>query len=249
MSEELQYSIDGKLGFVILSRPRLHNAISRAMWESFPDIFINLKSKGAQTIIVTGQGSSFASGADITEFKQISDWESARGFWSAIKECLDFIVEFELPTIAMINGACIGGGLLLALATDIRIASENSSFALPIARLGIVLDEANIARLVSLVGPAFAKELLFSGATITSTAAEQRGLVNRIVPANALQNEVIHLARQFVLNAATSLLQSKKTINKIVGSGNEDTAEERLVVNSYLSSEFRSRLGRQDDSD
>lgn len=248
MSKELLCSINETLGFITLNRPQMHNAISSAMWESLPDMLIDLKSKGAQAIILSGQGSSFASGADIAELKQISDFESAHRFWLPIKNSLDFITEFELPTISMINGACIGGGLLLALATDIRIASHNSSFAIPIARLGIMLDEANIERLVSLVGPAVAKELLYSGNTISSAEAERIGLVNRIMPATALQDEVIRLARQFVGNAATSLLHGKKLINKLVTPSKErpqDDEEDSLVINSYLSPEFKSRISEK----
>jgi enoyl-CoA hydratase len=246
MSKDLLCSIDDAVGFVTLNRPQVHNAISCSMWVALPEMLVDMKTKGVRVVVFTGQGSSFASGADLSELKEITDYQSARKQWLAIKNSLDFVAAFELPTISMINGACFGGGLLLALATDVRIASDNSSFAIPIARLGIVLDSANISRLVDVVGPACAKEILFSGNTISSARAERIGLVNHVVNARDLQDETLRLARLFLANAPISLSESKKAINKIAaarsGTKPEPNGEERLIIDSYLSSEFKSRI-------
>jgi len=240
---DLIWSVDGWIGYLVLNRPELHNAISRRMWDDLPVVFNNLKSDGAKVIVITGSGSSFAAGADLLELEQLDSYESARDNWYSIRDSLNSLAGFELPTIAMINGPCLGGGCLLALSCDLRYASKTASFAVPVARLGIVLDQENIARLVDTVGPTLARELLFLGDTISGARAEASGLVNALVEPSELESTVRSAAAKIAENASVSLIHAKRSVNRALrgrqrGSGRDD----RAVIESYLAQEFRTRI-------
>lgn len=240
VSEEFLLDVQDSVGYLVLNRPAVHNAISRQMWDSLPSQLAALKAGGAKVIVLSGEGSSFASGADFRELSQIKDYSQARENWYAIANCLSIVSQFTLPTIASIRGNCMGGGLLLALACDLRYASTDANFSLPIARLGIVLDDENIQRLVSLVGIALAKEILFSARVVSAERAAQIKLINDCVSENQLDNLVKMVADDIRKNAATSIEQAKLSCARILN--RQNTQDESCVINSYLSEEFRSRL-------
>ncbi len=239
-ADELLLDVQDSVGRLILNRPSVHNAISRQMWEAMPAKLEALKQRGARVIVVSGQGSSFAAGADFKELAQIKDYSHARENWYAIANCLNAVAQFSLPTIASIHGNCMGGGLLLALACDLRYASENASIALPVAKLGIVLDDENIERLVSLVGVACAKEILFSARVVNAERAKQIGLINDYVDSSNLEAHVKMVSSDIAKNAAVSVEQAKLSCARI--SRKQNTQDESCVISSYLSDEFRSRL-------
>ncbi len=234
-------SVRDQIGYVLLNRPEQHNAMSRRMWETLPKQLVSAKESGAKLIIISGSGTSFASGADLVELAQIRTFSEAKENWQAIANCLNFLASFDLPIIACINGACLGGGLLLACACDIRYASEQATFALPVAKLGIVLDDQNVLRLTRLIGPQFAKELMFTGQVIDSKKAMNIGLLASIHKPEQLALYVDEQARKIVANAGSSILAAKRSIDRvcqILTSQENDEA----VIESYLSSEFRARI-------
>ena len=159
----IRYELKELVGLVFIDRPEFRNALSTAMWRALPVVLDSLKTSGARAIVLGGAGGAFASGADLTELKELRTSEQANEFWSAIEDCLNFVSNFSLPVVAMIDGACVGGGCLLASACDLRYASERATFAVPVARLGIILDDASIARLVSILGDSFTRQMLFYG--------------------------------------------------------------------------------------
>lgn len=239
---QLIISCEQGVGFVTLNRPAQHNAICRHMWDEIPRCLEQLKGQGARLVVVTGSGTSFASGADLDELVALHDYEAARRHWHAIRDCLEAIACFPLPTIAMVNGPCLGGGCLLALACDLRIASRHATFSLPVAKLGIVLDDKNIARLVGAVGPAYAKEMLFTGGTIDGARALAAGLVTELVEAAHLRHFVENVAEQIMANAPESVCQAKMSVLRACGASG--TQDEDAVVNSYLESQFKLRAGK-----
>lgn len=239
MTDEVYSEIDESIGYLYLNRPSVHNAISRQMWDALPAELDKLKNGGAKVIVIAGQGSSFAAGADFRELAQIKEYSQARDSWHSIANSLNFIAAFSLPTIAMIHGNCMGGGLLLAVACDLRYASVDSSFALPVAKLGIVLDDQNIGRLVSLVGIACAKEMLYSARTIGAEKAVQIKLINDCVAADKLPELVKLLASDISRNAGNSISEAKLSCQRIMKK--EITQDESCVIESYLGEEFRSR--------
>lgn len=239
VESELFSELHESVGYCYLNRPSVHNAISRQMWESLPSEFDSLKKRGAKVIVVSGRGSSFAAGADFKELAQIKDYSQARENWNSIANCLNAIATFPLPTIAMIRGNCMGGGLLLALACDLRYAADDANFALPIAKLGIVLDDDNIQRLVSLVGVACAKEILYLARTVSAQKAAQMKLINDFAKDNQLEELVKLAALDIAKNAGSSIEQAKLSCARITARKNAQ--DESDVVSSYLSEEFRAR--------
>jgi enoyl-CoA hydratase/carnithine racemase len=243
MEGELVWSVRGSVGHAILNRPDFHNAISKQMWHDLPTALQSMKDAGAKVIVFSGSGESFASGADLCELERLDSYAGAREHWFAIRDCLEALWSFELPTIASINGPCLGGGCLLALACDLRYASQAASFGIPTARLGIVLDDGNVARLIAAVGPAHARELLYTGATINSARAAAIGLVNEVVEHARLEEIVSKVAEQIAGNAAISMLNAKLSVNRnqlaVQAQGNPD---DEVVIGSYLGSEFRRRI-------
>ncbi len=238
--------VDG-IGWLTLNRPGYRNAISQDMWRAIPEKLSNMHDAGVKVVVICGAGSNFASGADLEELEQIDNYARAQNFWHALSEALDYVYAFELPLIAMIDGACIGGGLLLSIACDMRYASNNATFGVPVARLGIVLDDANIARLTYLVGPSFAKEMLFTGDTITAQEAHHIGLVNKLEDVTSLKNTVEKTAKRIIENGYASIIESKRSVRRATSEGARSgllPQHETVVVSSYLTSDFRTRIKR-----
>ena len=235
------------LATITFNRPNAANAINTAMWESLPRSIEKLIEEGARLIIFTGTAKYFAAGADFDDLRQIVDYASATRFWQAISIALETIAALELPTIAMVNGPCLGGGCLLANACDLRFAALDSAiFGVPVARLGIVLDDSNIQRLVNLVGQAKAKELLFSAATIRSTKAEAIGLINQAIEDDQLSAFTHDFAKSILANSNLTIAAAKASIARLnsytryVDAANPSHEQERAIA-GYLSSDFRSR--------
>ena len=246
---EIKIELKDDTGLMTIVRPAFKNAISTEMWQAIPELLSILYTKGARSVIIRGSDSCFAAGADLQELKAIDSYQSAFKFWNSIKETLDFVHSFNIPTIALIEGPCLGGGCLLATACDIRLANFESSFAIPIARFGIVLDDETVARLVGLVGPAMAAELLFSGDTISSEEALAIGLINRRLPAQDLEPKALKLAENIAGNGYASVYESKKSIRRAIFQGERsglNPQHESVVVSSYLTSDFRTRVAKVD---
>ena len=250
MGEEILSAVEDSIGVITLNRPETHNAITKEMWKSLPAVFERLQKKGARAIVLSGQGDAFASGADLSELAQLTDLEVARDFWISIENCLQSIWQFELPVIAMIQGPCFGGGCLLAAACDMRFASRDATFGVPSARLGIVLDDASIARLVALVGVSFARRMLYTGSTIFSDEAERRGLVDKVFEVGVLRGEVMRIAALLKHNEVTALAETKRSINRVqmalhncFDAVNSDEQRE-LIIERYLSVEFHERVAK-----
>ena len=234
--------VDG-IGWVTLNRPKLRNAISKLMWDALPTVLSSLKTGGARVVVFAGEGLAFASGADLAELDMLDTPDKARDHWLSIRNALNAVASFDLPTVAMIHGPCMGGGCLLACACDMRICEPGAAFCIPVAHLGIVLDEDNIARLINLVGRGWAAELLLTGATIDADRAERIGLVNRVVPAHKLRETVVSIADAIRNNVADAVMQTKRSIvsldNRIISDQDQEP-----IVSSYLSDEFRQRLSK-----
>jgi enoyl-CoA hydratase/carnithine racemase len=241
---ELDADVDLGVGRLVINRPDFHNALTRRMWEELPRALAGLGDAGAKVVVISGRGQSFASGADLFELEALTTYESARDHWCAIRDSLSFLRRFQLPTVAMISGPCLGGGCLIALACDLRFASLNAVFAVPVSRLGIILDDENVGSLASVVGPAFAKEMLFSGATISATRAAEIGLINQALAADRLQSATEEIVGQIACNSQQSIIEAKRSIARWLDYAAGDGQDEQAVVNSYLSAEFRSRVAR-----
>src|SRR5262250_1021719 len=177
---------DGPIATVVINRPAMRNAISYAMWTELARVTEELgKTDAVRAVVYRGAGTvAFASGADISEFKeQRKDAASAARYNAATGAAYSTIRECPKPTVAMIFGFCMGGAMAVAMACDMRFAAEGSKFGIPAARLSIIYGADSVGQLVDLVGPAYAKDILYSARTIEDREALAMGFIQRLLPA------------------------------------------------------------------
>jgi len=184
MTEKIIVEQVGAIARIIFNQPEKRNAVSLEMWESVEAALDRFSADPAvRVLILSGAGGkAFVSGADISKFE--SERASAEGvahYNATTKRVYDKVEAFPKPTIAQIDGFCVGGGVALAVCCDIRLCGDGSNFAIPAARLGLGYGFQGINRLTNLVGPAFAKEIFFTARRFTAEEARIMGLVNRVV--------------------------------------------------------------------
>lgn len=171
--------LDGDIARLSLSRPEVRNAIPLDGWDRLAGMIGEVERSGARVLVVAGEaGGAFCAGADIGDFPRFRDDGEARSlFRLAIRRALDRLRDLPIPTIAIVEGACYGAGVALAMACDVRLAGGEARFAITPARLGIAYPQEDIHRLVGLVGPGQAARLLLGAGTIDGAEAERIGLV------------------------------------------------------------------------
>jgi enoyl-CoA hydratase/carnithine racemase len=212
---KLLVDVDGGIAEVTFNQPEKHNALSIEILRALPGALGALQADPAvRVVVVTGAGDrAFVSGADISEFGNVRTSPEARADYDrSMADMGHAWRNLEKPIIAMIRGYCIGGGLLTALQTDIRIAAVGSQFGVPAARLGLGYGYGGVEALVALVGPAYAAEILFSARRFTAEEALRVGLINRVVPADELRATVMDLARAITDNAPLTVAACKVAI-------------------------------------
>jgi enoyl-CoA hydratase/carnithine racemase len=241
--DELRVRRDGALATLTLNRPDKHNAITVAMWEALPGVLAALDGDAAvRVLVVRGAGEeAFASGADISEFGRVrSGAESARVYSAGVAAAERALADFPKPTIAMIHGFCVGGGLELALACDLRWASAAGRFGITAARLGIVYGFDATRRLARVVGPSHARDLLFSGRLVEAEEARAMGLVNRVCAPGELEKETHAYARALAQQAPLAQRGAKEMLQHLAGEGSmtgEDIAA--FIEAAYDSADYR----------
>jgi enoyl-CoA hydratase len=214
----LQSVVDG-VGVITFNNAEKRNAMSLEMWEGFGNALTELRDdERVRVVVLTGAGDrAFVSGADISQFEktrhnaQASEEYSRR---SAAQRAL--LADYPKPTIACIRGFCLGGGMLVAMLSDIRIASDTSRFGIPAAKLGIAYGYDGLRHLVSLVGPSWARLIMYTGMKIDAAEALRIGLVDRILPAPQLWDATMEIARTISGNAPLSIKASKITIAQVL---------------------------------
>jgi enoyl-CoA hydratase len=210
---------EGGVGIVTFNNPERHNAVSLEMWEATTSMLNAFASDNEiRVVVLTGAGGkAFVSGADISKFgSERATIEAVRAYNTKTDATYASIAEFPKPTIAMINGYCIGGGLGLATCCDLRIASDNSRFAVPAAKLGLGYGYTGLKRLVDVVGPSFAKEIFYTARQFDAEEARIMGLVNRVVPAAELETYVKGVTDVIGANAPLTIKAVKVTVGEIM---------------------------------
>jgi enoyl-CoA hydratase len=204
MVDEVLIERDGGIVTVALNRPDRLNALTWAMWEGVRDAFAALEPQDdVRCIVVRGAGDkAFAPGADITEFAMLrSNFAQARAYGRLMHETMRGIEESRHPTVALIQGICVGGGLELAMLCDIRICGEGSRFGVPINRIGVTMGYPEIAALIKLVGRQTALEILLEGRIFGAAEAKDKGLVSRVAPDSQVEEEAYATARRIAAGA------------------------------------------------
>jgi enoyl-CoA hydratase/carnithine racemase len=210
---------EGSVGYMIFNNPERHNAVSLEMWDAASRIMSDFAQDDAiRVVVITGAGGkAFVSGADISKFEnERSNEEQQARYNEIVAKANDSLYSFPKPTIAMIRGYCIGGGLGLAVCCDLRICSDNSKFAIPAAKLGLGYGYTGIKRLADLVGPSFAKEIFFTARQFDAAEAQTMGLVNRVLPADQLETYVKGYAETIGGNAPLTVNAVKFIANQTV---------------------------------
>lgn len=202
---------------ITFNNPAKHNALSVEMREGLRTALQIVRAdRDVRVVVMRGAGDrAFISGADISEFGERRTSAEARAAFDRAGEALGRVwTEIDVPVIAMIRGYCIGGGLLTAMQADIRIASTDAEFGVPAARLGLGYGYGGVQQLVDLVGPAWTAEILFTARRLTAPEAERIGLVNRVVDAGRLTDEVNELASAISANAPLTIAACKAAIRE-----------------------------------
>jgi enoyl-CoA hydratase len=238
----------GPVGVMIFNNPKRFNAVSMEMWEGVTEILADFEQDNAiRVVIVTGAGGkAFVSGADISKFEDERSSQAAIEKYAVMVDAAyNGLHAFPKPTIAMINGYCIGGGVGLAVCCDMRICSDNSRFAIPAAKLGLGYGYEHIRKLSNLVGPSCAKEIFFTARQFNAEEAHGMGLVNRVVSGTMLKAYVDNYAEMIAANAPLTVAQVKHTVGEIVKDPADRDLEKcaEMVKNCFDSQDYKE--GRQ----
>ena len=214
MYQTIRYEKQGNLAIAAINRPEALNALNGTVLQELSQVVAEVENDAeVRAFILTGEGRAFVAGADIGEQNAL-DVASARKFSQFGSSIFRRIEKLEIPTIAAVNGFCLGGGCELAMSFDIILASEKAKFGQPEVGLGITPGFSGTQRLPRRVGVAKAKELLFSGRMITAAEAEKIGLVNAVYPAEELMNATVEMAKSFTKNAPVAIKYVKASVDR-----------------------------------
>ncbi len=203
-----------RIGLVKINRPEVYNAVNvEAILELESAVRDFNEDRDVLVVIITGEGKSFVSGSDISRLVEM-DSLKAREYSHIGQRALDYVENMEKPVIAAVNGFALGSGCELAMACDIRIASEKAKFGQPEVKLGLIPGHAGTQRLARLVGVAKAKELIFTGEMIDAQEALRIGLVNAVVAPEALMEQATNLAKKIMEVSPTAVRIAKTVINR-----------------------------------
>ena len=232
------------VGWMILNNPERHNAISLEMWEAALEIMADFSADPeVRVMVLTGAGGkAFASGADISKFKdERQEAEALAHYQATTQRAYSALQAMAIPTIAMVRGYCIGGGTAVAVCCDIRICNEGAKFVVPAARLGLGYGLERATPLVQLVGPAYAKEMFFTGRHFDAREAERMGLVNRVVTDDQLEATVLEMARTIADNAPLTVRTAKLVVREVLKDAavRDVAATEAAVAGCFASNDYK----------
>jgi enoyl-CoA hydratase len=216
-TEQLLCDVDDGIALVTFNNPAKRNALSAPIRAALPGVLRSLQAADdVRVVVLTGAGGkAFVSGADISEFgEQRTTPEARAAFDAGQADSARAWVELDKPIIAMIQGFCIGGGLLTALQADLRVCSDDSQFGVPAAKLGLGYGYGGVEQLMQLVGPSWASEILFSARRLSAAEALHAGLVNRVVGVDELRDHVWELASSMRDNAPLTVKALKAAIRE-----------------------------------
>ncbi|WP_329097765.1 enoyl-CoA hydratase-related protein [Actinomadura citrea] len=234
MGEGLRFEAAGGVGTVTIDRPAKRNAMSADMWRALPGILDGVAADpDVRVVVLTGAGGNFCAGADISELDDIHRDDDSH--LSTVAERA--LAAFGKPTLAAIEGYCVGGGCQLAAACDLRFAAEGARFGITPARLGIVYPAAATARLVRLVGPSAAKYLLYSADLVDAPHALRIGLLDEVVPEGGLHDRVAAFTETLASRSLLTQQATKDIVDAIVAAGPVEEKTQRWLAEVAASGE------------
>ncbi|MBX9619241.1 MAG: enoyl-CoA hydratase/isomerase family protein [Hyphomicrobiales bacterium] len=244
MTDKMLSRKEGKVAIMTFNNPEKHNAVSFDMWEAAEKILDDfITDPSVRVIVLTGAGGkAFVSGADISKFEsERAGEEAVKSYNALVDRVYTRIYRMPKPTIAMIRGFCIGGGLNLAVCCDMRIATEKAKFALPAAKLGLGYGYNGLRRYIETIGPVATKEIFFTARQFSSEEAFRLQLVNQVVADDKLEETVMATANMIADNAPLTIATLKQASIEIL----KDPAEQdialcdRMVAACFASADYR----------
>lgn len=242
MSAPVYHVTHNGIATVVLNKPERLNALDRTMWRRLGDIMRELDADASlRAIVVRGAGEkAFAAGADIAEFaSERANVEAARDYGRDIHSTMEAVGACRHPTIAMIRGACVGGGLEIAALCDLRICGESSRFGIPVAKLGLVMAYGELKGLIDLVGRPVAMEILLEGRVFGALEAKEKGIVNRVIADDRVEEEVYATARRIAEGAPLVHRWHKKFAQRLADSRPLTPAEYDESFAAFGTEDFR----------
>ena len=235
MTSAVLYERDGAVAVVTLSNPGKLNALNAAMWRQLSEIFAALDADASlRCVIVRGAGDAFAAGGDLAEMREVrTNVEAALAYHEQVGLALAAIADCRHPVVAQIAGPCVGGGLEIACACDLRIAGESARFGAPINKLGFSMYPGELAGLLRLAGAAVVKEILLEGRLLTAREAGEKGLLTRVVADAEVEREAVATAGRIAAGAPLVARWHKQWIARL-GDGTPLTAEEKRASFAFL---------------
>ncbi len=244
MSEEKILSrCDGGVAEIIFNNPAKRNAVSLDMWERMIEVLTEFEADpSVRVLVVSGAGGkAFVSGADISKFEsQRSSKEAVEHYGKTSALAYETLYNFSKPTIAKINGYCVGGGMALSVTCDIRYCEEGSRFAIPAAKLGLGYGYAGIKRLADLVGISRAMEIFYTARMFSAQEAYDMGLVNAVLPVDELDARVNETTAMITQNAPLTIATAKAAGRQVTAPSTERdlTEVDRMVMTCFQSSDY-----------
>ena len=244
MTEKMTAVKEGTIGWMTFNQPEKHNAVSYEMWDAVPTILEDFaQDNNIRVVVLKGAGDrAFISGADISQFEKNRSSEETTAIYNAATDRASKTLQnLEKPTIAMINGYCIGGGCSVAVSCDMRIAADFSTFAIPAAKLGLGYGYGGVKRLVDLVGPSYTKEIFYTARQFNAEEAQMMGLVNRVVPKEQLESYVREYAEIIGGNAPMTIRTLKATVAEAVADPDKRDLDKiaRMIDECFASEDYK----------
>ena len=246
MTSQVRVERDGAVATLIVDNVAKRNALTEAMWISIPGLIGELEGDASvRVILLKGAGKDFSAGADIGEFAEVfANTDRAKLYMSHFGRAQDAVAACAKPTMAVITGACVGGGCGLALACDLRFAEDKARLGITPTKLGMIYTLADTRRLVEAVGFSAAQDLLFTGRLVPAPEALSMRLVNRVFTADVLGAEVAAYAGKLAAAAPQALAATKRMMTILrAGAGTDDGRAQDLFFAALEGPEFAE--GRQ----
>jgi enoyl-CoA hydratase/carnithine racemase len=242
MPGEILLSRDGPIATVALSNPGKLNALDLAMWKRLGEVMRELdRDKALRCVVVRGAGNeAFAAGADISEFaKTRNNSRVAKKYGEQLETTMGAIAACRHPAVAMIHGACVGGGMEIISQCDLRVCGASSRFGIPISKLGLVVGYGEMQGLIGLVGRAAAMEILLEGRILSASEAKDMGLVNRVVADDKVEEEALAAARRIAAGAPLVARWHKKFARRLASPRRVGKTERNEAYACYDTEDFR----------
>ena len=241
MSERVRVEIEDRVATVRLDAPAKLNVLDRGGWEAVASAFARLESEDLGCVVIRGTGGrAFSAGSDIGAFQsQRSTFQEVRAYSAAIGGAMEAIQACRHPTLAVIEGLCVGGGLEIAVSCDLRVCGASSRFGAPITRLGLTMSYEELTPLVRLLGQGPVLEILLTGELIDAERAREIGLVNRILDDDAVLDEGYELARRISSGAPLVNRWHKKFIARLLDPTPISDAEREEAHEAFETHDYR----------